>query len=321
MSKFIYIQDSHIRGKNSENRIGDYYSDVMNKIKEVINLAKELKVKAILHGGDLYDSELVSNVMVDEFIDLVENSGIEWYILPGNHDCIGNNWELSKSTTLAHIFRRSKLINELNKLSLRSITHKGNYFKYIIQGFKYFHNIEQHIKNKGLVCEALNSPFKIAIIHALVTLKPLPFQAMHVVAKDIKTDFDVVLVAHNHHFWGIKEINGTKFVNVGCLGRRKIDEKDIKPSCLLIDTETKDLKIIELKCAKKGSEVFDLEKVKEIKQFEGEINNFIKSLSDVKIQGLDIRGMVEFIGKEKKVEQEIIKECITRVGGFENENR
>lgn len=312
--KFLYIQDSHIRGKNSENRIGDYYSDVMNKIKEIINLAKELKVKAILHGGDLYDSELVSNVMVDEFIDLVEDSGIEWYILPGNHDEIGNNWELSKSSTLAHIFRRSKLINEL--ITVSSWNKKSNTTN-IIQGFKYYHNVEENIKKKGLLCETVGKGFKIAIVHGLITLKKLPYQAMHVVAKDIKTDFNVVLVAHNHHGWGVKEINDVKFVNIGCLGRRKIDEKDIKPSCLLIDTETKDLKIIELKCAKPAKEVFDLEKVEEIKQFEGEINNFINSLSDVKIQGLDIRGMVEFIGKEKNVEQEIVKECITRIGEFE----
>lgn len=318
MSKFLYVQDSHIRGKNSEHRIGDYYSDVMDKIKEVINLAKKLKVKAILHGGDLFDSELVSNVMVDEFIDLVENSGIKWYILPGNHDEIGNNWELSKSSTLAHIFRRSKLIKELVFMS-DIITYKPDEgrFKYIIQGFKYFHNIEGEIIKKGLLCETKGKGLKIAIVHALVTLKPLPYQCMHIVAKDIKTDFDVVLVAHNHSFWDIKEINGTKFVNVGCLGRRKIDEKDIKPSCLLINTETKDLKIIEIKGTKRGSEVFDLEKVNEAEQFEGEINNFIKSLSDVKIQGLDIRGMIEFIGKEKNIEQEIIKECVSRIGEFE----
>ncbi|KKL89048.1 hypothetical protein LCGC14_1918660, partial [marine sediment metagenome] len=83
MSKFIYLQDTHIKGKNPENRIGSYYQDVMNKIKEVISIAKKLKVDAVLHGGDLYDSELVSNVMVDEFIDLVEKSKIEWLILPG----------------------------------------------------------------------------------------------------------------------------------------------------------------------------------------------------------------------------------------------
>ena len=308
MSKFIYLQDTHIKGKNPENRIGSYYQDVMNKIKEVISIAKKLKVDAVLHGGDLYDSELVSNVMVDEFIDLVEKSKIEWLILPGNHDEIGNNWELSKASSLAHIFRRSKLIN---KLTIKSDED------YVMQGFQYYHNVEKVIKEEGLYCATLTYSFKIAIVHALITLKPLPYQAMNVVAKDIKTDYDVVLVAHNHSQYDIKEINGVKFVFLGALGRRKIDEKDIKPSVLLIDTESKELKIIELKSGKSAKEVFDLEKVREIKQFEGEIINFINSLEDVKLEGLNIRGMVEFIAKEKNIEQEIIRECITRIGEFE----
>ncbi|GAG95161.1 unnamed protein product, partial [marine sediment metagenome] len=200
------------------------------------------------------DSDLVSNIMSDEFMDLVEDSGIEWYILPGNHDETGNNWKLSKATSLAHMFRRCKLINWLTKEKFKDL---------IVYGYEYYHNIEGYIRENGLYCEDKTDKLKIAIVHALITLKPLPYECMHVVAKDIKTDFDVVLVAHNHSQRGIKEINGVKFVFLGALGRRKIDEKDIKPSALLINTETKELKIIELKSAKKAEEVFDLAKVAE----------------------------------------------------------
>lgn len=310
--RFIYLQDTHIKGINSENRIGDYYQDIMAKMKEVTSLSKKLKVDYVVHGGDLYDSAKVSDIMVDDFMDMEEESGIRWYILPGNHDEIGHNWELSKGSSLAHIFRRSKLINKLTTLP------DAKKFNYIIQGFEYFHNVEQEIKEKGLTCISSNAPFKIAIVHALVTLKSLPYECMHVVAKDIKTDFDLVLVAHNHHPWGIKEFNGTKFANIGCVGRRKIDEKDITPSILLVDTETKELKMIELKSAKKAEEVFDLKKVEESKLFEEDINNFIKSLSDVKVQSLDIRGIVEYLAGENNIDKEV-KDCvIERIGGFEN---
>ena len=308
MFKILYIQDSHIKGKNPENRLGNYYQDVMTKIKEVIKIAKKNKVKYIIHGGDLYESELVSNVMVDEFIDLVEKAEIQWLILPGNHDEIGHSWELSKASSLAHIFRRSKYIEQLTNMGYTDAITSAE-----IEGFKYYHNIEQSLKEKGLISNFPTAKYKISIVHAMITLKPLPFECMHVVAKDIKTDFDVVLVAHNHHGWGIKEINGTKFVNIGCIGRRKIDEKDIKPSCLLIDTDTKELKIIELKSAKPAEEVFDLAKVTEQKEFEEDINNFIESLTNIKLEGLDIRGIVEMIGKEKKIEREVIDEVIRRL--------
>ncbi len=309
--KFIYLQDTHIKGVNPINRIGNYYQDIMLKIKETLNIAKKMKVDYIVHGGDLFDSANVSNIMVDDFIDLVEKFEIKWYILPGNHDCIGHNWELSKASSLAHIFRRSKLIEEL---TLKPNIKK---FNYIIQGFRYYHNIEETIKEKGLFCEVPKAPFKIAIVHALITQQSLMPQIMHIPIKDIKTDFNIVLVAHNHLQWGIIEQNGTKFVNIGCLGRRKIDEVKIAPQIAYIDTEIQEIKFISLKSAKKGDEVFNLEKIEIAKTFEQDIDNFINSLDNVKFQSLDLRGLVEFLAKENNIDNEVKNEVIKRIG--ENE--
>jgi DNA repair exonuclease SbcCD nuclease subunit len=313
--KFIYFQDTHIKGINPINRKGDYYQEIMAKVKETITIAKEMKVECIIHGGDLFDSAIVSNLMVDEFIDAVEQAGIKWYILPGTHDEIGHNWELSKGSSLAHIFRRSKLINQLT--TLKEDTVLGTR-KDIIQGFKYYHNIEKDIKENGLTCKCPNYTFKIAITHAFITLQPFLPQVMHVVAKDIKTDFDVVLVAHYHAQWGIKELNGVKFVSLGCLGRTSIDEVKITPKIAYIDTETREIRLIPLTTAKIGKEVFNLTKIEIAKKFEQDIDNFIRSLDNVKFQSLDLRGLVEFLAKENNVEKEV-KDCvIQRIG--ENEN-
>ena len=318
--KFLYCQDTHIKGVNPCNRIGDYYQDIMAKIKEIISLSKKLKVDCVIHGGDVFDSAHVSDIMVDEFIDLIEDANLQGNIFPCNHDMIGHNWKLSKGSSLAHIFRRSDLIKELGKLD---ITNKGNKLTYriktIIQGFKYYHNIEQDIKDKGLNCKVSNSKFKIAIIHSMLTLKPFHPQVMHVVAKDIKTDFDVVLCAHYHMGWGIKELKGVKFVNIGGIGRRGIDEVKNVPKVAYIDTETQEIRLMPLKSAKKGEEVFDLTKIEIAKKFEHDIDNFITSLKNTKIQGLNLRGTVEMIAKENNIDKEVKEEVIKRIGEFENE--
>lgn len=306
--KLLYLQDSHIKGINPINRKGDYYQDVMTKIKEVIALSQELKVDKVIHGGDLFDSANVSNVMIDEFIDLVESVGIEWQILPGNHDEIGHNWELSKGSSLAHIFRRSVIINELTLLP------DVKKFDSVLQGFEYYHNIEQDIKEKGLVCKTKGKGFKIAVLHALVTPKPFLPQVMHIPIKDIKTDFNVVLVAHNHYGWGIKGYNGVKFINIGCIGRTGIDEVKITPTVAYIDTETQEIRLIPLKTAKKSSEVFDIEKVEIAKKFEQNIDNFIKSLDSTKFQSLDLRGLIEYLAKENNTDKDVKEEVIKRIG-------
>jgi len=150
----------------------------------------------------------------------------------------------------------------------------------------------------------------------LITEKPLPYSAMHICYKDIKTNYNYILVAHNHHPFEFK-LKDTTILDIGCIGRRKIDEQNIEPSVLLIDTSTKKFEIIKLKGAKEGKMVFDLERIKKAKSFESNIDNFISSLNSVKLASLDIRGRVEEIAKETKVEKEIVDEVINRIGRYE----
>lgn len=308
--KFLYIQDTHIRGRNSEHRIGNYYEDVMVKINEVVELSKKIGTDCVLHGGDIWDSANVSNVMLDEFIDLVEAAKIPWYVLPGTHDMIGHDWALSKGSTLAHAFRRSRLIHELTTLSESGDEHS----KWFIQGFKYYHNCESDIAKNGLMSSA-PLPLKIAVTHAFITLKPFLKTVMHVVAKDIATDFDIVLNAHYHCPWGIKRIGNTKWVNIGAFGRKSIDEIDIKPTVVYIDTDKPDnIELIPLTTAKPGNEVFDLTKVTESKVFEQSIDDFINSLQNVKMDELDVRGIVELLAKDHHIDLDVKKEVIKRIG-------
>jgi len=302
--KFAYVTDTHLKGINPINRKGDYYLEVMNKIREIINIAKKMKCEFIIHGGDLYDSAIVSNQMIDELVDLIEKSKIIWYILIGNHDEIGHSWELSKGSSLAHIFNRSDYIKELDVIEDKDC---------LIQGFKYYHNIEQDLKEKGIISIKSISSNKIAIVHALITKKPLPENVMHLSIKDLKTDFDYIFIAHNHEQYGLFEQKGVKFISLGCLGRTAINEL-IMPTIAIFDSKTGKLDLIPLKCAKPGNEVFDLEKAAELKNFDNEIDKFIASLDTTKIAELNLMGIIEFLAKENNLDEEIKQEIIKRIG-------
>jgi len=317
MSKFLYLCDTHIKGKNPENRIGSYLQDVMAKMKEVVSLSVEHAVDFVVHGGDLFNSPDISNTIIDDFIDLVEASKITWYVVWGNHDTIGHDPKLSKASALAHIFRRSKYIKHLESNILKASKQEG--IDTVLQGFDYYHNVEGDIKEKGLICKYPEAKYKIAVNHAFITLKPFLKHVLHIQMKDIKTDFDLVLCSHYHKDWGIKEMNGTKFVNLGAIGRQGIDEVTRTPQVLLANTETKELKIIKLKSAKEGKEVFDLEKIEKIKAFEANIDKFINSLDNIKLQSLDVRGKIEEIAKETNADREIVDALINRIGRYETQ--
>ncbi len=307
MSKILYMQDFHLLGKSPENRKDNYLQSMLLKFDEILQIAKKEKVDFILDGGDFLESPIIANTIIDEILDRIEEKKIPFYMLYGNHCEIGHNIENSKGTSLAHMFRRSKYVNYLDIMETE---------EYYIEGLEYKHNCEQLILDKGLFHNQPKNKLTIAIVHALITEKPLPYSAMHVYYKDIKSNFDYILVAHNHHPFEFN-IGNTKILDIGCIGRRKVDEADLIPTVALIDTNLRQIEGIELTSAKKGVEVFNLEKVAQKKLYEGEIDKFIKSLDSTKFQSLDLRGLIELLAKENEIEKEVKDEVIKRIG--ENE--
>ena len=310
MSKLIYFQDFHISGKNSVHYISNYFEDCLLMLDEILKIAKDNKAKAIIDGGDLLHTSEPSYRIIDEICDRVEKNKIPIYSLFGNHAERYHSIEHSRYTGLAHLFKRSKY--------LKYLTEKTQMFDgAIIKGIEYSHDIEETLKNNGIKFnDKYKDIWKIAIVHAFVTPKPFLPQVMHVCVDDIKTNADLVLVAHYHNQWE-KTIGKTKYLDIGCVGRRSITEKVIEPSCLLIDTEKREIKQIKLKFAKKGEDIFDLSKVDEKKEFNADIEKFIKSIESTQFQEMSITGMINQIAKEQNVDKKIVDLINDKIGEIE----
>jgi len=309
--KFLYLYCSHIKGTNPGNRRGNYFNDIKEKFAEIIRIGKEKDVDVIYHGGDFGDAPMMSLGLVDSIVDMIEHGGITWDIIRGNHDEIGHNPNLSGESILDHIFRRSKMIRHLEIVQDRNV---------YIQGFDYYHGIEKDIKEKGLQsANGATGQKKIAIIHAFITPDKWLPHVLHIPVAELKSDFDLVLVAHNHVEWGIKKIDKTTFVSIGSLSRLTVAKSDTErmPNVLYVDTDVPTLQVIPLECAKPAVEIFDLDKIKSGKEFEASIENFISSLENVKFQGLNLRANIEEIGRQMGYDDEVIKEVVDRMGTFE----
>lgn len=308
MSKFLYFQDGHVTGKNSINRIGDYFSDWLLKFDELISIAKKNKVDAIIDGGDLFHSPIVSYSVCDAIVDRIEKSGLNYYCLFGNHAERYHSKEHSFDTTLAHILRRSKKFEYLTEL-------KGK--NYIIRGYEYHHNIEEELRTKGIVFKKDIDKWMIAIVHAFISPEPFPF-ATHVVWNEIPTNADLVFVAHYHKVWE-KYKSDTRFIDIGCFGRNSITEAEIEPSCILLDTEKRSYEIIKLKSAKKGSEIFDLQKYEEAKLKEDNIDDFIQSLESTNFQGQKIEHIIEQVAKQGNIDKKVTDLITNKINEVQNE--
>jgi len=309
--KLLYLADPHGKGKNPCNRLDNYYQSWLLKIKEVIEIANKEACDKIICGGDLFDSPNVSNTIIDDFLDIVEKSKIPWYVVPGNHDMSSHNWELSKSSALAHIFRRSNYVRFLDEINL-SDTNDNFYIK----GYNYYHTIEEDMIEKGLMCNA-EADFKIAVPHAFISIKPFFKEVSHICAKDLKTNYDLILCSHFHMTFD-ETINGTRFINPNSLGRTSIREQH-QPEVLIVDTVTKEINKVKLMSAKSVSEIFDLVKYAEIKDKKKDIKEFLDSLKNADFQSMEIGQQIVQISKSEKIEEPITNHLLKTIDKVRNE--
>lgn len=311
MNKYLYFQDGHVKGINPSSRTDNYYESWILKFKEILSIAKEKKVDVILDGGDILDTAQVANNIVDDILDLIEETGIPIMALWGNHNQTGHHIETSSKTSFAHMLRRCKLLTEAKEINEKS---------YRIKFIDYDHGIEEQIKTNGIKFDenVRNPKWNVAIVHAFLTPKPFLPTVLHVVVDDITSNADLVLVAHYHSVWE-KQVEKTKYIDIGCLGRCSISEANIHPSCLILDFSkkiesiTEAYEIIPLKSAKSGKEVFDLDAKELLKDNEKEMQLFINSLRDFKTQDNDLRGNIEWIAKENKVERAVIERILEKL--------
>jgi len=296
------MQDFHIKGKNSRNRLGNYFEDLLLKFDEIIKIAVEQKCEAIIDGGDLLETKKPSYKVLDQLADRIEEAKIPMYSLFGNHAMHCGHLENSKNTGLAHLQNRSKYFKYLTEL---------NGEDWNIKGFDYYYDIENFIKDQGIsIIERLGKGCKspqwnVAIVHALVTPTKFFDTVSHVTLDQIKTNADLVLCAHYHKPFK-KVVKNTTYLNIGCAGRDNIDEANIEPSVLILDTSERKYEIIKLSSAKKGKDIFDLSKYDELKANKKDIKQFIESLRDVNLQSMDLGRQIVKIGKEQDIDQNVI---------------
>lgn len=311
MSKYIIVSDKHLCGVNSINRIGNSWADSMAKEDEIISIAKENKINTIIDTGDTLHSPEISNNLLDEFIDKIEKAKLQYYFLHGNHSSLYRNVKLtSVRSSMAHAVRRSKNFHYFEDIDEKD---------YRVVGIDYYTGIEEDLKSGKLIDKLIfgNDKPTTILIHALVMEKPFLPQVSHVVYNEIDTDGDLVIISHLHTPY-VHKHNNSIFLNIGCLNRRSITEKDIKPSCLILDAKNPTCyTLVNLKCAKEAKEVFNLEKIEEERKEDMDLTAFIDSLESFTSTSINLKDKILFLAKESKTEKEITEDIFNRLDKME----
>lgn len=302
--KILLFSDMHISGRNPRSRTDLYYQSSLLKFEEILTLSKDCD--CIISCGDLFDSPVVANTIVDDLLDRIDSNKKDFHNIFGNHDLQNYNLETSKATSLAHMIRRSKYVKHLNEIEDKNI---------YIKGYDCSFEAEYKLKEEGLFHTSKKK--SIAIIHQFVTLKSFIQSVAHIVAKELKTNYNVIWNSH-YHLPFDSEVNNHRFINLGSIGRTSINEQH-EPQVAILDTDTLEIQKIKLTSAKKAKDIFDLEKYEELKDNKKSIKDFINSLNSATWQASDLNSQIEIIGKEQKVEKQVIKYIQDKIKEINNE--
>lgn len=286
MINFTVRTDCHVHDKAPQSRVDDYLETCLDKLKQIGDFARRRKCDAVLDNGDFFHAKAAtknSHEMVRRVVDLHRDFyTCPVYENPGNHDFPYNNVEYVPRQPLGVLFSAGVFIRMEDH-----IFEDEDGLKVRVVGFPY----KSHYEVKEFDIERGDEDVLIACCHYSAT----PNGDMLFAGTEESLSYydlsecspDIFIFGHLHADQGIKEVQGTKFFNLGSMTRGSLIqdnltrtprfgyieiEKDID-GVVRIDTEAVELDVVP------ANEVFDLERHERLQEEQRDIDQFISSLT------------------------------------------
>ncbi len=293
----LYFTDPHFCAYNPVARTDNYLETTFNKLDEIKTIAKKEKCEVLLVSGDWYHLKswhknpyLLTNRLIDYFKSL----SVPIYGIYGDHDLSARdviNLERQPLGTLAK-GANIRLINKGENFDLGGAVY--------VTGAPKTDEYESDITN--YVPNDLGAKFHIHMVHGdLYPSKPVyePWTSYDSL-KD--SPADLTLRGHIHRNDGIIQVGKTKIVGIGSLtrGTYNTDAINRRPSVAIINTETKEIKVIELKSAPEAKDIFDFEKKEALDKAEFEIDK-LSALIKHESTNQELQGPEQVFEEVKKI--------------------
>ena len=297
--KLLYFSDAHLRATTPKSRTDNYPDALWNKFQQISALIRAHKVKAVLNGGDLFDSPVPSQAIINQYLELFTGWDAPIYSIVGSHDKFGYNNDTLPRTALGALIAAGavQIVDEC--IWLDKDTQ--------IAGVSHIHNLDKDPAN--YFRQKLDpDQYMIQICHGMLT--NIPYFAAHTMIQDVKTEADLVLSGHYHVGFGPLVRGHSTFLNIGSLGRTDRTARWYSPGVVLIDTCAEEKWVyIPLECENQD-DVF-IEKVDSLQQPE-DFSGFIESLK-LRMDGFEvsnIRDTVKIVGEEMSLPIEVIEQAL-----------
>lgn len=330
--KILYLTDTHIRGTTPRSRLDDLSQALLAKLAEVVALAKEHQVSAILHGGDLFDRPDVAPAVALEFLRVLMDAPCPIYGIAGNHDVFGFNPQTVPRTMLGlfdgfHLFR-------LLKPGDVAWIDGADGLKVQVTGQEFHAELDRRnpILDYCLVPAGQGgslherrpeADFAIHLTHGMLLEKPFFEGSAHTLLDAVMTHTvaDVTFGGHYHPGWSkVHQLDGKLFVNPGALVRLGNQAADFRRPIQVVLLElTKGepvhCQLIRLASARPAEEILDRSQEEHQMARERALADFIQGIGDTsQFEVLEVQAIMERIAENAGVPPRVKQEALRRLG-------
>lgn len=234
--RFLFLTDTHVRGTSPAGRTDNFPEAIFGKLTWAVQKANELGVDAILHGGDLFDTESPSDDVAGAVGDILVQAAMPIFVVPGNHELYGYQIRSLPHTKLGLLAR---CLPNLRILSRDTGVVKIGDVELV--GQEYHPHID-HSRPEDFI-HGGDGDYRILIYHGQLMDRAPGFEMAHTLIEDVTTDAHLVVAGHYHPGWHpvrrVRQGGGhVLFWNPGSVARNEAQSYNMNriPDVLLIET-------------------------------------------------------------------------------------
>lgn len=344
MIKLLYFGDFHNDEKVPSSRIDNFVETRKKKTKEILQIAKDEGVIAMLQPGDFLNKPKVSN----DFLSEIKR---EWGFTDGNIENIVSDVLLKNKTTGDLI----KAIEDCNRIPIIGTIGNHELVGYALKTYSncsisqlvesgfirlaskedpiiltdddgttlaitatpYDLDIDGDDKSGYIVDEKLGD-FHIHMVHGMLMGKSYGNKFEHTTVQEIiyQTKADLTLNGHDHIGYSPINLDGKIAYNPGSPTRLSAEKKEMerKPKVTIIEIDKKTgivLRDVYLKSAEEGSKVLSREHIENKKVKNAKVAEMQSVINKANIDSsIDITDIVKNIAKNKALPENIVKEAV-----------
>lgn len=226
----VFLTDTHVRATTPSSRLDqDYLSSCLYEIEYVLAYAKKVGAKAVLHGGDFFDSPDQSVKVVIGTAGLLMQYGLPVHTVLGQHDCVRRNQESYKSSSALGLLEKMGLVTVFSEAFEHTVE--------VIHGVTVAGMSYDDSNTRMLVAGYdISVAADIILLHAPVSIKP-GYGVVDVRDLNLRSGA-TVLCGDIHDFvgeWG----KSPTFVGTGAVSRKSFADVGREPQFLHVEVHIK----------------------------------------------------------------------------------